>query len=238
MLKVRLDSVSGETVSITVKLEEFQDKRWTKTTVKPLKWVDVGMPGVQLVEQTQGFQMALIKHSIMSGIIEAMGEQLGLGDIRIEAQGRYIVATAEIPKGKLCIAPVTTKFLMNSAKKSKKTLHHPYTQSAALLGVANIDGDTCFVSLGAIAASPAVDKTPGTFSPFWYFGIAHEQSECNCELSAMGKPTTKLPINGPIKIPVIKNTRKIKIGAKLVLWLPAGTTDEDGANASKKKAKK
>ena len=238
MLKVRLDSVSGETVSITVKLEEFQDKRWTKTTVKPLKWVDVGMPGVQLVEQSQGFQMALIKHSIMSGIMEAMGEQLGLGDIRIEAQGRYIVATAEIPKGKLCIAPVTTKILMNSAKKSKKTVHHPYKQSEALLGVANIDGDTCVVSLGAMAASPAAGKTPGTFSLVWYFGIAREQSECNCELSAICKPTTKLPINGPIKVPVIKNTKKIKIGAKLVLWVPAETTAEDGAADSKKKAKK
>ena len=225
-------------MSLTVKLEEFQDKHWTKTTVKPSKWVDVGMPGVQLVEQTQGFQMALIKHSIMSGIIEAMGEQLGLGDIKIEAQGRYIVATAEIPKGKLCIAPVTTKILMNSAKKSQKTVHQPYKQSEALLGVANIDGDTCIVSLGAIAASPAADKTPGNFSPFWYFGMAHEQSECNCELSAICKPTTKLPINGPIKVPVIKNTKKIKIGAKLVLWVPAETTAEDGAADSKKKAKK
>ena len=57
-------------------------------------------------------------------------------------------------------------------------------------------------------------------------------------MSAMGKPTTKLPINGPIKVPVIKNTKKIKIGAKLVLWVPAETTAEDGAADSKKKAKK
>ena len=107
-----------------------------------------------------------------------------------------------------------------------------------MLGVANIDGDTCIVSLGAMAASPAAGKTPGTFSPFWYFGMEREQSESNCELSVTCKPTTQLPVNGPIKVPVIKNTKKIKIGAKLVLWVPAETTDEDGAADSKKKTKK
>ena len=69
----------------------------------------------------------------------------------------------------------------------------------------------------------------------WNLAIDHEHKNCNCELSVLIKPNTKVQADGSIKIPMIKNMKVIKPGAKLVVYVPKPETD---GSEAKKKARK
>ena len=222
-------------MSVKAKLEEFQDKDWIPTTAKIIEWVDVSMPGVQQVEETAVFKTSMLKHAVMAAIVEAKENQLGLEAIKSSSNSRAIVATDDLKKGDLCIAPFTTKINVSLQKKSKKGADQPYTKSELMLGVADIDGQAHLVSLGAMSTSTPDDKSKGCFAPFWNFAIDHEHKNCNCELSVLIKPNTKVQADGSIKIPMIKNMKVIKPGAKLVVYVPKPETD---GSEAKKKARK
>lgn len=116
-------------MSVKAKLEEFQDKNWIPTTAKIIEWVDVSMPGVQQVEETAVFKASMLKHAVMAAIVEAKENQLGLEAIKSSSNSRAIVATDDLKKGDLCIAPFTTKINVSAVQKKSKKEQISHTQS-------------------------------------------------------------------------------------------------------------
>lgn len=75
-----------------------------------------------------------------------------------------------------------------------------------------------FFLLGS-SVYPSEERPVGFLNPFWIMGQSSDQEECNMEIYPLdGKAT--LSLDGEIRLPVARNSKKLEPGETLVLFKP------------------
>ncbi|CAJ1417567.1 unnamed protein product [Effrenium voratum] len=120
------------------------------------------------------------------------------------------VGSNSVGKGKLQLAPVTTKVVLGSA-------------GSVVLGFVELGGEKKTVCLQPCAAFT---------SPFWHMKTSKDPEECNMILSQASQVKLSL---GKVSIQVAKNTQKIEPGDFLCLMSSEGDGEEHSPPSKRQK---
>jgi hypothetical protein len=137
------------------------------------------------------------------------------------APSKAVEVTEDIAKGKLLISPASLKIKCEQPTGKAEQSIDVYKQTALYIGSTCHDKKTYRVYILGVPSIKAIkDKTSGVFAPFWSVDTTEVQDESNCNLSE-STINIKLNMDNPeFKIPYIVNTKALKKGDKIKLFMP------------------
>lgn len=208
---------------IQVGMVDLQDKEWTQYKKKLEEWVMGNSSATYQVHETQDFKFAAFRAKCLLAMEEHVEKQSDLAQILkvCVAPSKAVEVTEDIAKGKLLISPASLKVKCEHQATGKADQSiDVYKQTALYIGSTCHDKKTYRVYILGVPSIKAIKDKSGVFAPFWSVDTTEVQDESNCNLSE-STINIKLSMDNPeFKIPYIVNTKALKKGDKIKLFIP------------------
>ena len=152
---------------------------------------------------------------------------------------RSVAANKTFKANDLVLSPGSQSVSLKEIKADERI--PLYSSSSLLLGTASTDEKVFAVIASSVA--PHLKKEnckntrPTTVVPFWMLDVTDTEANANMKMTI---DITKHTIDSDapdVKVPLIKNTKSLKVGDKLVLYVPPPAVVSAGGTPKLKKAK-
>ena len=215
-------------------LESFQRKEWKFAGIVEPEWIDSWVD--HSPEQSQDYVHSYVKSMAVAAIYQQVhARQAGLSGLRVSIKPKMVEATRGFVKHELTIGPATMSISIREASEEVPVI---YKNKECFLGEFVYEGKTMLVFASSAFVAPGKKKT-GFVCPFWLLQTTDREEDANVGLTVnLLKNKINIAGRNDFKVPMVRNTRPINKGEKLVLCVPVPDTKEDGSATSAGKKQK
>lgn len=222
---IHLSDAKDDKINESRDLAEFQQKKWRNVP----KAADTGVLHSYEEKYCQHWStanmMSMVKSSVVIAIHSAWNDEtLVDGDVQMSLTPKAVYAMAKYNVGALVMSPNTQSVSIKEIRENEKTPMYVPT-NGVFLGTTTIDDKVHAVVGGSVP--PFVKKQDSKnmrntlLIPYWMLEVTDKEDEANMKLS-IDLSKHAIDANDPsIKVPVIKNSKALKAGDKLVVYVPA-----------------
>lgn len=202
-------------------LAEFQQKKWKHTAHDKSVWHKYHE------DHSQHSALQSIQNVIKSTAIIAIHsswdqETLESGDVAVMCSPKAVVVNKNFAVNEFVLSPGSQTVQIKEAKDSDAPAL--YNGSGVYLGLAKIDGKQYYVTAASVPVFVKKENCRNaratTIVPYWMVEVTEHDGDANMKLSLdLSKCVIKTD-QPEIKIPMLKNSKALKAGDKLVLFVP------------------
>ena len=240
--KINLLNVIIEMPEVQIDLSEFQQKKWKHITNNVDNTVWYGYVEENCHHFSTSNMQNIVRSSAVIALHNAWNEEtLVANGVQMTTAPRAVVSLEKFSVGALVLAPNTQSVSMKELKDNDQTQMYAQT-GGVFLGVTTFDSKLHAVVAGSVA--PYVKKENcrntrnTTLIPYWLVEVTNTEDVANMRLT-MDLSKHVIDANEPvIKVPLIKNSKALKAGDKLVLFVPAPASLNPKPPLKKQKTKK
>ena len=257
---VQLVNENDEDDICVAPIEEFQLKQWRRVKQVVVETIPDGTPDPL---DTAEYTSSMIKSFAFFAFHEQANSSDNTDKLKIMMKpSRMVVATENIAKGKLVMAPVAFTFKLTDPHASAPPV--VYTNSLMFLGQVKVGPKVQWLYAQGVASSMPKDTTPGCKSFFWTVKPTSKEADANVAFTvSLSNHKFQAPAieswlcnnaqaKSVIKVPLMKSTKRIGAGEELLVYVPKASSkhaekdethdddddDDEDEPAPKKKAKK
>ena len=202
-----------------VEIASFQRKEWKTVATKESDMITY---------QEEHSQHAVT--SIIQNVIKAQctlklyeawnSETLQSGAVDVMVGQKGVVAKIDFKKDKLVLSPNSHMVSVRELKHNEK-VPDMYGSAGVLLGTANVNGKTVVVTAASMHMHVKCDKSRSVkdtcIVPYWQVETTDNEDNSNMKLSENLSDFEICVDSFNVKVPLMRNTKPIKAGDKLVL---------------------
>ena len=203
---------------------EFQQKRWrqyTTATVEDRQWYDYAEENCQ--HSSPGNMHNIIKATAMLAVFKAWDDEtLVSNGVQLSVQPKGVCAKDKFTIGSLVLSPNSQSVTTRELKDNEQT--PVYGSGGLFLGVARIDDKLHGVFASSVPPKLKKENCKNTrdtlLVPYWMLEVTDNEENANMKLT-IDVSKNVIDVNEPVmKVPLIKNFRTVKVGDRLVLFVP------------------
>ena len=203
---------------------EFQQKRWRQYTaaiVEDRQWHDYVEENCQ--HSSPGNLHNIIKASALLAVFKAWDDEtLVSNGVQLSLQPKGVCAKDKFTIGSLVLSPNSQSVTCREIKDNEQT--PVYGSGGLFLGVARIDDKMHGVFASSVPPRLKKEDCKNTrdtmLVPYWMLEVTDKEENANMKLT-IDVSKNVIDANEPVvKVPLIKNHKTVKVGDKLVLFVP------------------
>ena len=221
--KIGLMDDKSKQPATAVDLADFQQKKWKHAASDKSVWYTYEESHCQ--HHATPVIQSIIKSTAILAIHAAWHEEkLESEDLSIQVSPKTVVASKKFGINSLVLSPCTQSVQVKEVRAGESTPIFSVS-GGVFLGTVSIDSKLHVVVASGVP--PYVRKEncrnarTTTLVPYWMVDVTNNEAEANMKLSV---DTSKHVIDTEdltVKVPLMKNTKTLKVGDKLVLFVPS-----------------
>ena len=205
-------------------LAEFQQKRWrqfTTATVEDRVWYDYEEEHCQ--HSSPGNMHNIVKATAMLAVFQAWNDEtLVSNGVQLSVHPKGVCAKEKFTIGSLVLAPNSQSVSIKEIKDNDQT--PLYGSGGLFMGVTRIDDKLHGVFASSVPPKLKKENCKNTrdtlLVPYWMLEVTDKEENANMKFT-IDVSKNVIDANEPvIKVPLIKNSRTLKVDDKLVLFVP------------------
>ena len=222
-----------------VPIKEFQDKAWKIVVSKDSNGGTITYNEEHSQHAVTSIIQNVIKAQCTLKLYEAWdSETLESGYVDVVVGHKGVVAKKDFKTNELVLAPNSHNVSVRELKHNEK-LPDMFAGTGVLLGTAKINGKTYVVTATSMSMHVKCDKSRVTkdtcIVPYWQVDTTDKDDQANMKLSE-NLSSFKIDIESyNVKVPLMRNTKQIKAGDRLVLL--CAKSDKNAEQPALKKQK-
>jgi len=210
---------------VEANLAEFQKKTWKQFSAAPIKECEWHIyDEAHNHHSSKGMVESFIKASALIAVYKSWEEEtLESKGVNVSLQPREVKANQNYNAGALVLSPNSSSIVIREIAENAQTV--VYGSGGVFLGLTKIYNKPCGVFAGSVAPSLKKEESKNSrdtvIIPYWILETTDKEDKANMKFS---HDLSKKVIDAEapdVKVPLIKNTKVLKPGDKLVLFVPA-----------------